>query len=78
MALAFEQLQSEAKLDALAMNFASVIAAGAKTLPFLGASNLLAKGIGYAGEADVLTAALTAALHQISRETTFTELYSPD
>lgn len=78
MALALDKVQSEGKLDAIAMNFIPVVAAGAETLPFLGASNLLAQGIGYAGEADVLTAALTAALSQISTETTFTELYSPD
>lgn len=78
MALALEQLRSEAKLDAIAMNFIPVVAAGAETLPFLGASTLLAHSIGYAGEADVLAAALTAALYRLSPDTTFTELYSPD
>ncbi len=78
MALALEQLRSEAKLDEIAMNFIPVVAAGAETLPFLGASTLLAHSIGYAGEADVLAAALTAALYRLSPDTTFTELYSPD
>jgi L-arabinose isomerase len=78
MALAFEKLQSDYNLDAVAMNFQTVVNAKAKTLPFLGACNLLKKGIGYAGESDVMSATLTAALSQISSKTTFTEIYSPD
>jgi len=78
MALALEKLQLDNQVDSIAMNFMPVVAAGAKTLPFLGACNLMKRGIGYSGEADVLTATLTTALSQISLDSTFTELYSPD
>lgn len=48
------------------------------TVPFLEASKAMARGIGYAGEGDVLTAALVGALQRAFGQTTFTEIFCPD
>ena len=47
-------------------------------VPFLEASLAMARGIGYAGEGDVLTAAFVAALLASRPRTTFTEMFCPD
>ena len=48
------------------------------TVPFLEASKAMARGIGYAGEGDVLTASLVGALSSAFGDTTFTEIFCPD
>jgi L-arabinose isomerase len=48
------------------------------TVPFLEASKAMERGIGYAGEGDVLTAALVGALQRGFGRTTFTEVFCPD
>ena len=48
------------------------------TVPFLECSKAMARGIGYAGEGDVLTASLVAALDAGIGPTTFTEMFCPD
>ena len=48
------------------------------TVPFLEASKAMGRGLGYAGEGDVLTAALVGALNQAFGQTTFTEIFCPD
>jgi L-arabinose isomerase len=48
------------------------------TVPFLECCKAMARGIGYAGEGDVLTAALVGALHSVFGGTTFTEIFCPD
>ena len=48
------------------------------TVPFLEASKAMARGLGYAGEGDVLTAALVGALNGAFGMTTFTEIFCPD
>jgi L-arabinose isomerase len=48
------------------------------TVPFLEASKAMARGLGYAGEGDVLTAALVGALAGLCERTTFTEIFCPD
>jgi len=48
------------------------------TVPFLEASKAMARGIGYGGEGDVLTASLVGALSQGFGKTTFTEIFCPD
>jgi L-arabinose isomerase len=48
------------------------------TVPFLECCKALARGVGYAGEGDVLTAALVGALAQGIGPTTFTEIFCPD
>jgi len=50
----------------------------ADTMPFLEISKAMARGIGYAGEGDVLTAALVGALARAFNEVTFTEVFCPD
>jgi L-arabinose isomerase len=51
---------------------------GYPTVPFLEASKAMARGIGYAGEGDVLTALLVAAVAVGHPEATFTEMFCPD
>ena len=51
---------------------------GTATVPFLEASKAMARGVGYAGEGDALTAALVGALLQVVGEVTFTEMFCPD
>lgn len=48
------------------------------TVPFLEASKAMARGIGYAGEGDVLTASLVEAMLAAFGEATFTEIFCPD
>lgn len=76
--LAMSDMVKAKGLDSIAMNFMPVVATGASSLPFLGASRLMAEGIGYAGEGDVLTATLVAALMHLENTATFTELFCPD
>lgn len=77
-ALALEDIVNRHSLDAVSMNFLALADANAATMPFLGASRLMARGIGYAGEGDILTAALVAALARIAEQATFTEMFCPD
>ncbi len=67
------------KLNALSINFeyAGKIK-GLKLMPFFEISLALARGIGYAGEGDVLTASLVGSLLKAFPETTFTEMFCPD
>lgn len=66
-------------LSAFSMNFLAVTkASGIPVVPFLEASKAMARGIGYAGEGDVLTAALVGAIASVHLETTFTEMFCPD
>lgn len=66
-------------LDAFTICFPGVErGAGWRTVPFLEASKAMARGIGYAGEGDVLTAALTAALNRVFNQVSFGEMFCPD
>ena len=77
--LAVQKWAAEEKLDAFSFNFLSIDRArGLDTVPFLAASKLLALGVGYGGEGDLLTAALVAALSSVYPETSFTEMFCPD
>lgn len=67
------------RLAAFSFNFLDMKkAAGHATVPFLEASKAMARGVGYAGEGDVLTALLVAAVAAGFPETTFTEMFCPD
>lgn len=46
-------------------------------MPFLEISKAISRGLGYAGEGDVLTANLVAALMHVYRDVTFTETFCP-
>jgi len=66
--------------SAFSMNFQDFVypVGPVDTVPFLGASKAMEAGIGYAGEGDVLTAALVGALLGRWPRTTFTEIFCPD
>lgn len=77
--LAVRRWIEKERLTAFSLNFLSVDkASGLPTVPFLEASKAMSRGIGYAGEGDVLTASFVGALTSISSETTFTEMFCPD
>lgn len=66
-------------LTAFTANFMGITKqCGIPCMPFLEASKAMARGIGYAGEGDVLTAALTGALLSVFPETSFVEMFCPD
>lgn len=67
------------KLDACTINFlATEKQPGLPVMPFLEISRLMSEGVGYAGEGDILTAALVGTLLKMYPETTFTEMFCPD
>lgn len=79
MALGLRRALGEIEAGAFSLNFASFDRAeGALTVPFLEASKAMARGLGYAGEGDVLTACLVAVLNGCWGATTFTEMFCPD
>ncbi len=66
-------------LSAVTVNFGDITGSpGLPVMPFLELSKAMARGIGYGGEGDVLTAAFCGALAQVVPETTFTEMFCPD
>ena len=66
-------------LDAFTVNFLDITKeSGLPVVPFLEASRAMTQGKGYAGEGDVLTAALVGALMTNYPETTFSEMFCPD
>ncbi|MFO7947936.1 MAG: hypothetical protein R6V19_14120 [Armatimonadota bacterium] len=77
--LAVRRLVEEQGATAFSANFESFTReAGAPTVPFLEASRAMSRGIGYAGEADAMTAAFVGALLQGFVDVTFTEMFCPD
>jgi len=77
--LAVRRWIEQEKLTAFTVNFMDVTRkTGLPTVPFLEASLGMARGIGYAGEGDVLTAALVGALASVFPYITFTEMFCPD
>jgi len=77
-AITVREFLEENKLDAFSFNFQDLAGLGFPGVPFLEASLAMARGIGYAGEGDVLTAAFVAALLASRPRTTFTEMFCPD
>lgn len=77
--LALRQFVAENELTAFSMNFCEITRdCGLPCVPFLEASKGMTRGLGYAGEGDVLTAAMVGALASTFGETTFTEMFCPD
>ncbi len=69
----------ENDLTGFTMNFLSASASsGFAKMPFCEASKAMESGIGYAGEGDVMTAALVGSLLSVYEETSFTEMFCPD
>lgn len=77
--LAIRRWIEEKELTAFTINFMEITKqSGIPCMPFLEASKAMVRKIGYAGEGDVLTAALTGALLSVYPETSFTEMFCPD
>ncbi len=76
--LAVRKWAEKNKLSAFTMNFMDIDKSFLPTVPFLEASKLMARGLGYAGEGDILTASLAGALSSVNKQTTFTEMFCPD
>ncbi|MGI5819087.1 MAG: L-arabinose isomerase family protein [Armatimonadota bacterium] len=77
--LAVRRMMEDTNAGAVTFNFASFTGdTGIDTVPFLEASKAMARGKGYAGENDPLTAAMVGALAQAGCRLTFTEMFCPD
>jgi L-arabinose isomerase len=78
--LGLRQLLNEGGYTACSVNFQEFDRADrpADTMPFLEICKAMGRGIGYAGEGDVLTAALVGALAQGFDAVTFTEIFCAD
>lgn len=77
--LALRSWIDEEKLDALTINFLATEANPALPLmPFLELCKCMERGIGYAGEGDVMNAAFVSALMQGFGCSTFAEMFCPD
>lgn len=77
--LAVRKWIKDKKLTAFTANFRTVGKDfGLAGMPFAEANRAMERGIGYAGEGDVLTAAFTGALMTVSDEASFIEMFCPD
>lgn len=77
--VAVRRWMEKENLTGFSVSFGAVDAStGLPTVPFLEASKAMARGLGYAGEGDVMTAALVGALASAFPETTFTEMFCAD
>jgi len=77
--LAVREWIEEECLSAFTVNFMQI---GEKTgisyMPFMEVCKAMGRGIGYAGEGDVLTASFTGAFLKCFKETSFVEIFCPD
>ncbi|NLE66061.1 MAG: hypothetical protein GX608_01405 [Lentisphaerae bacterium] len=77
--LAVRRWMEKNRLTAFTASFLNIDSKSAlPTVPFLEACKAMARGQGYAGEGDVLTASFVGALASAFPETTFTEMFCPD
>jgi len=78
--LGLREYLEEGRYDAFSMNFQAFDSdeEPIDTVPFLEASKAMARGVGYAGEGDALTAALVGALSRAFGKATFCEVFCPD
>ena len=77
--LAVRKWLANNRLDAFTMVFLDAGKVGGfDTMPFSESSKAMARGVGYAGEGDVLTAALVGALRKTFDKVNFTEMFCPD
>lgn len=76
--LAVEKLLTKYNANAFTMNFTNLIYPGFGQLPFYAINCLMAEGIGYAGEGDILRAALMRQLVELTGEANFSEIYTVD
>ena len=66
------------RLTALTVNFLTLDVCRLPKMPFAECCKAMVRGMGYAGEGDVLTAGLVGALRSVWPNTTFTEMFCPD
>ena len=76
--LAIRKWMDAEKLDACTVNFLTLDICGLPKMPFPECCKIMERGLGYAGEGDVLTAGLVGALMQVYPQTAFTEIFCPD
>lgn len=77
--LAVRKWIEDKKLTAFTANFLTIGADyNVGGMPFAEANRAMERGIGYAGEGDVLTSAFTGALMSVSNEASFIEMFCPD
>ncbi len=77
--LAFRQWIEKENLTAFTVNFQAITKqSGINQMPFLEICKALGNGIGYAGEGDILTAALIGAMARALGDVSFTEMFCPD
>lgn len=78
--LAVRKWLEKESVDAFSVNFREIgPSTGLQTMPFMEACKALARGTGYAGEGDVLTASLVGAfLRGGYTDSTFVEIFCPD
>jgi L-arabinose isomerase len=80
LCLGVRKYLEEGAYHAFSMNFLAFNSAEEpiSTVPFLECSKAMSRGLGYAGEGDVLTASLVGALQTAFGDTSFTEIFCPD
>ena len=76
--LALRKWMEDERLTAVTVNFLTADICGLPKMPFPECCKVLGRGLGYAGEGDVLTAGLVGALANAFPEVTFTEMFCPD
>ena len=76
--LAVRKWMEESGIRSVTVNFLTLDECGLPKMPFPECCKVLERGLGYAGEGDVLTAGLVGALHSVYPDTTFTEMFCPD
>lgn len=77
--LALRKWIEKDRLDAFTVNFRKIGGeSGINAMPFIEACKALARGTGYAGEGDILTASLVGALLKAYDGATFAEIFCPD
>lgn len=78
-ALAVRHAIKENNFSAFSINFTRMGAeSGLASMPFIECCKSLERGVGYAGEGDVLTASFVGALIKSYPETNFVEIFCPD
>ena len=76
--LAIRKWMEDRQMTACTVNFLTLDICGLPKMPFPECCKILERGLGYAGEGDVLTAGLVGALFSVYPKTTFTEMFCPD
>ncbi len=76
--LALRRWMEEQGIGAYTANFLKISESGLTAMPFMEACKAMARGMGYAGEGDVMTAAFCGALLKGFAQSSFIEIFCPD